>query len=48
MVRLSYDKQQQYLELSHGGAVLQDSWALFDVGITNGRAIQCLIKVFMH
>nr|XP_040040813.1 protein ANKUB1-like [Gasterosteus aculeatus aculeatus] len=44
MVRLSYDKQQQYLELSHGGAVLQDSWALFDVGITNGRAIQCLIK----
>ncbi|XP_062419481.1 protein ANKUB1-like [Pungitius pungitius] len=44
MVQLSNDKPQQYLELSYGGAVLQDSWALFDVGITSGRAIRCLIK----
>ncbi|XP_042368474.1 protein ANKUB1-like [Plectropomus leopardus] len=44
LVQLSDDKQQQYLELSFGGAVLQDSWALCDVGITSGSAIRCLIK----
>ncbi|XP_038554063.1 LOW QUALITY PROTEIN: protein ANKUB1-like [Micropterus salmoides] len=45
LVQLSDDKQvQQYLELSYGGAALQDSWALCDVGITSGSAIRCLIK----
>ncbi|XP_044057019.1 protein ANKUB1-like [Siniperca chuatsi] len=45
LVQLSDDKQvRQYLELSYGGAALQDSWALCDVGITSGSAIQCLIK----
>ncbi|KAL7397010.1 hypothetical protein ABVT39_015299 [Epinephelus coioides] len=44
LVQLSDDKQQQYLELSYSGAVLQDSWALCDVGITSGSAIRCLIK----
>ncbi|XP_054458965.1 protein ANKUB1-like [Anoplopoma fimbria] len=44
LVQLSDDKQQQYLELSYGGAVLQDSWALCDVGITSGSTIRCLIK----
>ncbi|KAM9358366.1 protein ANKUB1-like [Symphorus nematophorus] len=44
-VQLSDDKQvRQYLQLSYGGAVLQDSWALSDVGITSGSAIRCLIK----
>ncbi|XP_029285460.1 protein ANKUB1-like [Cottoperca gobio] len=44
LVQLSDDKQHQYLELSYGGAALQDSWALCDVGITSGSAIRCLIK----
>ncbi|XP_037626163.1 protein ANKUB1-like [Sebastes umbrosus] len=45
LVQLSDDKQQhQYLELSYGGAALQDSWALSDVGVTSGSAIRCLIK----
>ncbi|XP_073332563.1 protein ANKUB1-like [Pagrus major] len=45
LVQLSDDKQvRQYLELSYGGAALQDSWALSDVGITSGSAIRCLIK----
>ncbi|GAA6219784.1 protein ANKUB1 [Lates japonicus] len=45
LVQLSDDKQVwDYLELSYGGGALQDSWALCDVGITSGSAIQCLIK----
>ncbi|XP_030288277.1 protein ANKUB1 isoform X1 [Sparus aurata] len=45
LVQLSEDKQVwQYLELSYGGAALQDHWALCDVGITSGSAIRCLIK----
>ncbi|XP_039984964.1 protein ANKUB1-like [Xiphias gladius] len=45
LVQLSDDKQVwHYLELSYGGAALQDSWALCDVGITSGSAIRCLIK----
>ncbi|TKS74676.1 Protein ANKUB1 [Collichthys lucidus] len=45
LVKLSDDKQvRQYLELSYGGAALQDNWALCDVGITCGSAIRCLIK----
>ncbi|XP_039667477.1 protein ANKUB1-like [Perca fluviatilis] len=44
LVQLSDGRQQQYLELSYGGAALQDSWALCDVGITSGSAIRCLIK----
>ncbi|XP_034386301.1 protein ANKUB1-like [Cyclopterus lumpus] len=44
LVQHSDDKQKQYLELSYGGATLQDSWALCDVGITRGSAIRCLIK----
>ncbi|XP_068585227.1 protein ANKUB1-like [Cebidichthys violaceus] len=44
LVQLSDDKQQQYLELSYGGAALQDSWALCDVGITSGSAIRCRLK----
>ncbi|KAM7387941.1 hypothetical protein PAMP_024146 [Pampus punctatissimus] len=45
LVQLSNDKQvRHYLELSYGGAALQDSWALCDVGITSGSAIRCLIK----
>uniref|UniRef100_A0A8D0AX33 Ankyrin repeat and ubiquitin domain containing 1 n=1 Tax=Sander lucioperca TaxID=283035 RepID=A0A8D0AX33_SANLU len=44
LVHLSDGRQQQYLELSYGGAALQDSWALCDVGITSGSAIRCLIK----
>lgn len=49
-MQLSDDKQQQqqYLELSYGGAALQDCWALCDVGITSGSAIRCLIKVLKH
>ncbi|KAM4629840.1 protein ANKUB1-like [Polymixia lowei] len=44
-VQLSDDKQvQHFLELSYAGAILQDSWALCDVGITPGSAIRCLIK----
>ncbi|XP_051231894.1 protein ANKUB1-like isoform X1 [Dicentrarchus labrax] len=42
LVQLTNEKQ--YLELSYGGAALQDSWALCDVGITSGSAIRCLIK----
>ncbi|XP_067452868.1 protein ANKUB1-like [Thunnus thynnus] len=45
LVQLSNDKQvRHYLELSYGGAALQDNWALCDVGITSGSAIRCLIK----
>ncbi|XP_041791272.1 protein ANKUB1-like [Chelmon rostratus] len=45
LVQLTDDKHvRQYLELSYGGAALQDSWALCDVGITSGSAIRCLIK----
>ncbi|XP_040896325.1 protein ANKUB1-like [Toxotes jaculatrix] len=45
LVQLSDDKQAyHYLELSYGGAALQDSWALCDVGITSGSVIRCLIK----
>ncbi|XP_070765020.1 protein ANKUB1-like [Enoplosus armatus] len=45
LVQLCNDKQVwQYLVLSYGGAALQDSWALCDVGITSGSAIRCLIK----
>ncbi|KAI3368700.1 hypothetical protein L3Q82_025690 [Scortum barcoo] len=45
LVQLSDDKEvREYLELSYGGAALQDSWALCDVGITSGSAIRCLIK----
>lgn len=36
------------LELSFGGATLQDSWALCDVGIAGGSTIRCLIKVLKH
>ncbi|CAJ1060748.1 protein ANKUB1-like [Xyrichtys novacula] len=44
-VRLSNDKQvRQYLELIYAGAALQDTWALSDVGIRSGSALQCLIK----
>ncbi|CAG5864272.1 unnamed protein product [Menidia menidia] len=35
---------RQTLELNHGGAVLQDSWALRDIGITSGSTILCAIK----
>ncbi|XP_034738062.1 protein ANKUB1-like [Etheostoma cragini] len=48
LVQLSDGMQQQYLELSYGGAALQDRWALCDVGITSGSAIRCLIKVLKH
>ncbi|KAE8294088.1 Protein ANKUB1 Ankyrin repeat and ubiquitin domain-containing 1 [Larimichthys crocea] len=49
LVKLSDDKQvRQYLELSYGGAALQDNWALCDVGITCGSAIRCLIKVALY
>ncbi|XP_070816920.1 protein ANKUB1-like [Chaetodon trifascialis] len=45
LVQLTDDKQvRQHLELSYGGAALQDSWALCDVGITSGSAIRCLMK----
>ncbi|KAG8003743.1 Protein ANKUB1 [Nibea albiflora] len=45
LVKLSDDKQvRQFLELSYGGAALQDNWALCDVGVTCGSAIRCLIK----
>ncbi|XP_060934858.1 protein ANKUB1-like [Limanda limanda] len=45
LMQLSDDKQvRRYLELSYGGAALQDSWALCDVGVTSGSAIRCLIK----
>uniref|UniRef100_UPI0037E80D85 protein ANKUB1-like n=1 Tax=Semicossyphus pulcher TaxID=241346 RepID=UPI0037E80D85 len=45
LVHLSSDKQvRQHLELSFGGAALQDTWALCDVGIRSGSAIRCLIK----
>uniref|UniRef100_A0A3P8RQN2 Ubiquitin-like domain-containing protein n=1 Tax=Amphiprion percula TaxID=161767 RepID=A0A3P8RQN2_AMPPE len=45
LVQLSDNQQvRQYLELSYGGAALHDSWALSDVGITSGSAIQCFIK----
>ncbi|XP_070688998.1 protein ANKUB1-like [Pempheris klunzingeri] len=45
LVQLYNDKQvRQHLELSYGGAALQDSWALCDVGITSGSALRCLIK----
>ncbi|KAM7012538.1 protein ANKUB1-like [Tautogolabrus adspersus] len=45
LVHFSDDKQiRQYLELSYGGAALQDGWALCDVGIRSGSVIQCLIK----
>ncbi|XP_056234588.1 protein ANKUB1-like [Seriola aureovittata] len=45
LVQLSDDKQVwNYLELSYGGAALQDSWALSDVGITSGSTLRCLIK----
>nr|XP_046247906.1 protein ANKUB1-like [Scatophagus argus] len=45
LIQLRDDKQvRQYIELSYGGAALQDSWALCDVGITRGSAIRCLIK----
>ncbi len=48
-MHLINDKQiRQYLELSYGGAALQDSWALCDVGITSGSVIRCLIKVLKH
>nr|XP_057929041.1 protein ANKUB1-like [Doryrhamphus excisus] len=33
-----------YLELSHGGAALQDCWALCDVGVSSGSVIKCLVK----
>ncbi|XP_041647341.1 protein ANKUB1-like [Cheilinus undulatus] len=45
LVHFSDDKQvHQYLELSYGGAALQDTWALCDVGIRSGSALRCLIK----
>nr|XP_043900544.1 protein ANKUB1-like [Solea senegalensis] len=45
LVPLCDDKHlRQYLELSHGGAALADSWALCDVGIASGSAVRCLIK----
>ncbi|XP_034530003.1 protein ANKUB1-like [Notolabrus celidotus] len=45
LVHLSDDKQaRQYLELIYGGAALQDTWALCDVGIRSGSALQCLRK----
>ncbi|XP_074524810.1 protein ANKUB1-like [Halichoeres trimaculatus] len=45
LVQLSDDKQlRQYLELIYGGAALQDSWALRDVGVRSGSFLQCLIK----
>lgn len=48
-MQLTDDKQvQQYLELSYGGAALQDSWTLCDVGITSGSVIRCLIKVLQY
>ncbi|XP_019936364.2 protein ANKUB1 [Paralichthys olivaceus] len=46
LVQLSDEKQvRRYLELSYGGAALQDSWGLCDVGVTSGSAIRCLIKI---
>ncbi|KAK5869798.1 hypothetical protein PBY51_024488 [Eleginops maclovinus] len=48
LVQLSDDKQHQYLELSYGGAALEENWALCDVGITRGSAIRCLIKVLKY
>ncbi|XP_061593155.1 protein ANKUB1-like isoform X2 [Cololabis saira] len=45
LVTLSSDEQiRQYLELNYGGAALQDSWALCDIGIRSGSTIRCLIK----
>ncbi|KAM3619370.1 uncharacterized protein V6R79_007002 [Siganus canaliculatus] len=45
LVNLRDDKHvRQHLEMIYGGAALQDSWALCDVGITSGSAIRCLIK----
>ncbi|AWP10849.1 putative protein ANKUB1 [Scophthalmus maximus] len=45
LVQLSDDEQvRHYLELSYGGAALQDSWTLSDLTVTSGSAIRCLIK----
>uniref|UniRef100_A0A665TKH1 Ubiquitin-like domain-containing protein n=1 Tax=Echeneis naucrates TaxID=173247 RepID=A0A665TKH1_ECHNA len=45
LVQLPSDNQVwHYLELSYGGAALQDSWALRDVGVVGGSVIRCLIK----
>ncbi|KAM9848891.1 protein ANKUB1-like [Aulostomus maculatus] len=41
---VQFTNDNQYLELSYGGAVLQDSWALCDVGFKSGGAIHCLRK----
>lgn len=48
-MQLSDDEQvRHYLELSYGGAALQDSWTLSDLTVTSGSAIRCLIKVLKH
>uniref|UniRef100_A0A3Q3RHF7 Ankyrin repeat and ubiquitin domain containing 1 n=1 Tax=Mastacembelus armatus TaxID=205130 RepID=A0A3Q3RHF7_9TELE len=42
--RQHFPLSRYFLELTYGGATLQDSWALCDVGINSGSAIRCLIK----
>ncbi|XP_026201507.1 protein ANKUB1 [Anabas testudineus] len=45
LVQLPDDKHVwHFLELSYCGGIMQDSWALCDVGITGGCAIRCLVK----
>ncbi|XP_077440773.1 protein ANKUB1-like isoform X2 [Vanacampus margaritifer] len=46
LVQISNDNQ--YLELSYGGAALQDCWALCDVGIRSGSTIKGLIKIYQR
>ncbi|XP_077390108.1 protein ANKUB1-like [Festucalex cinctus] len=46
LVQISDDNQ--YLELSYGGAALQDCWALCDVGIRSGSTIKGLVKIYQR
>ncbi|KAL2090237.1 hypothetical protein ACEWY4_014925 [Coilia grayii] len=44
MPHLDNQQSRHILELSYSGAILQDSWALADVGISSGSTLHCSLK----